>query len=71
MLFFSFSAYYVTGFGFGSGGVMIIAEIILTKLLGRNSQSFAAPFGTILLLLTLSSTLAAVTILMIDTMILI
>ena len=38
---------------------MIIAEIICAKLMRRNSQRFAAPFGTILLLLTLSSTLAA------------
>ena len=63
--------YAVPGFGFASGGLMIIAEIILIKLMRRNSQRFAAPFGTILLQLTLSSTLAAVTIWMIDTMILI
>ena len=71
MLFLSFSVYAVPGFGFASGGLMIIAEIILIKLMRRNSQRFAAPFGTILLQLTLSSTLAAVTIWMIDTMILI
>ena len=46
---------------------MIIAEIILTKLMRSNSQRFAAPFGTILLLLILFSTLAAVTIFIIDT----
>ena len=65
MLFFFFTVYSVPGFGFASGGLMIIAEIILTKLMRRNSQRFAAPFGTILLLLTLSSTLAAITISMI------
>ena len=58
--------YSVPGFGIASGGLMIIVEIILTKL-----KMFVAPFGTILLLLTLSSTLVAVNIWMIDTMILI
>ena len=67
MLFFFFTVYSVPGFGFASGGLMIIAEIILTKLMRRNSQRFAAPFGTILLLLILFSTLAAVTIFIIDT----
>ena len=62
MLFFFFTVYSVPGFGFASGGLMIIAEIILTKLMRRNSQRFAAPFVTIMLLLILSSTLAAVTI---------
>ena len=57
--------YSVPGFGFAAGVVMIIAEIILNKMNGRNGQRFAAPFGTILLLMTLSSTLAAVTISMI------
>ena len=50
------------GFGFAAGGVMILAEIIINKVNGRNGQMFAAPFGTLLLILTISSTLAAVTI---------
>ena len=54
--------YSVPAFGFAAGGLMIIAEIILTKLMRRKSQRFAAPFVTIMLLLILSSTMAAVTI---------
>ena len=56
--------YSVLGFGFALGGVLIIAEIIVAKLM--RSQRAGSSLCTILLLLTISSTLTAVTIKMID-----
>ena len=55
--------YSVLGFGFAFGGVLIIAEIIVAKFM---SQRAGSSLCTILLLLTISSTLTAVTIKMID-----
>ena len=65
----SILVYSVLGFGFASGGVMIIVEIIFSKLTKINNQRSGSSLGigTILLLLTLSATLAAVTIWMIYT----
>ena len=64
----SILVYSVLGFGFASGGVMIIVEIIFSKLTKINNQRYGSlSIGTILLLLTLSATLAAVTIWMIYT----
>ena len=65
----SILVYSVLGFGFASGGVMIIIEIIFAKLTKINNQRSGSSLGigTILLLLTLSATLAAVTIWMIYT----
>ena len=57
----------VLGIGFASGGLMIIVEIIFTKLTRRKSQRAGSSLCTILLLLTISSTLTVVvTIKMID-----
>jgi len=54
------------GFGFASGGLMIIVEIIFAKLTRRMSQGCCSLFCKILILLTLSATLMAVTTWMID-----
>ena len=59
--------YSVLGFGFAFGGLMIIVEIIFAKLTRRKSQRSGSSLFTILLLLTLSAALVAVTIKMIDT----
>ena len=55
------------GFGFSSGGLIIIFEIIFAKLTRRNSQKTGSSLAIVLLLLSLSATLVAVTILMINT----
>ena len=54
------------GFGFASGGLMIIVEIIFAKLTRRMCQGCCSLFCKILILLTLSTTLVAVTTWMID-----
>ena len=55
------------GFGFAFGGLMIIVEIIFAKLTGRKAQRSGSSLFTVLLVLTLSSSLTAVTIWMINT----
>ena len=64
---FSNSVYSVLGFGYASAGLMIIVEIIFSKLTRRNSQRTGSPLATILLLLVLSASLTTATIWMRDT----
>ena len=62
-----YSVFSSLGFGYASGGLIIIAEIIYAKLTRSTSQKTGSSLAIVLLLLSLSATLVAVTILMINT----